>query len=812
MPGSSRGEDRACADCGRGRCPGAPARRTRLGGEPGARGRRRRGELPEHRRDRLRRRRAGERQRPGRRHAARTPPSRRPARGTPTCSTGSSTTSRSSGNTGTDSFTYTVSDGQGNTATGTVTATLWVDPPSSPGGVSISGPDAGSATVTWTASGARRLATGSTGTGVLVAGTSGPHLHRQRRCLRPVRYRFDDHGPQRRGLRGAAVRPRATGSAQLLTPTGLAVDVTDDPTSLLADLDRRRRSSGPWNVYRDGATAHQQHDPTPSRTPAWSPDASTATRCSSPSPRTSIAVYPREPPVRRSSGALPSSSAPSTDSSGTSAGTTGDPGSGHRPRARHPGRTPAGPRQSGLILQQDGARLRMAVTRPLIRSPTSARVAPAGDLGFPVSAERGDRAAGRRTAARLFEGGSIWSSAFTARPRAVRLGHRGRLGGERLGGGPAGLPGRRSWWTLPGGVWQAFEDGAVYWSAATGSHGVSGPIGEPLQVDRRTGRRPALPHHRRELRNPRRRLLPGLFQGGALHPLVRRHRGCAASSAPIRGDLDTPYAAAERRPWLPHHRRDLRTAPAAAAPRRFQGGSHLLVPRHRRLSHLRGACTTPGPALGFENGTLGYPTQRHHTCGLQRRRLLPDDTKTAPSSPHPPPAPKSACPGPLRDRLGRAPASRTAPWATPPSAINCGLQRRRLLPDDTKTAPSSPPPATGAQVSLSGSHRDSLGSAPASKNGTLGHPHTSAINADTIKDGGCYQMIPKRRHHLLTRHRRPSQPSTAPSAPPGPAPASENGTLGYPISDEKFVTGSYQQTFQGGWITIRPSGTTVVYR
>ena len=32
------------------------------------------------------------------------------------------------GNTGTDSFTYTVSDGQGSTATGTVTATLWVDP------------------------------------------------------------------------------------------------------------------------------------------------------------------------------------------------------------------------------------------------------------------------------------------------------------------------------------------------------------------------------------------------------------------------------------------------------------------------------------------------------------------------------------------------------------------------------------------------------------------------------------------------------------------------------------------------------------
>ena len=53
-------------------------------------------------------------------------------------------------NEGTDSFTYTVTDGQGNTSTATVTATLWVDP-AEPGNATISSAAPGSVTLHWSA-------------------------------------------------------------------------------------------------------------------------------------------------------------------------------------------------------------------------------------------------------------------------------------------------------------------------------------------------------------------------------------------------------------------------------------------------------------------------------------------------------------------------------------------------------------------------------------------------------------------------------------------------------------------------------------
>ena len=183
------------------------------------------------------------------------------------------------GNTGTDSFTYTVSDGNGNTATGTVTATLWVDP-AAPGGVSVSGSDVGSATVTWSAP-ARAASYRIYRNGLVVAGTSGLTFTDNSLVATGV-YRYGIAA-----LNGGVFEgPRSTlvyRQPQLLAPTGLAVDITDDPTTLAVTWSAGGKL-GPWKVYRDGALLTSSMTPAFEDT-AWSPDTSTATRCSTPSRR-----------------------------------------------------------------------------------------------------------------------------------------------------------------------------------------------------------------------------------------------------------------------------------------------------------------------------------------------------------------------------------------------------------------------------------------------------------------------------------------------------------------------------------------------
>ena len=364
-------------------------------------------------------------------------------------------------NTGTDSFSYTVTDGQGNMATGTVTATLWVDPPA-PTGLSITGSGVGSATVTWTAP-ARAASYRVYRDGLLVAGTSGLTFT-DNSLVATGGYRYEVAALNGGGFEG----PRSTRvyrQSQLTAPTGLAVDVTDDPTTLSLTWSAGG-NLGPWNVYRDGALL------TSRMTPAFEDTGLVTGR------GYSYQVQHAFPPTSTSV-FLPSAlSAPVTGTPGEPVttigrlfqdlgGTGGVLGPVTAPESAIPGGRQQS-HQNGLIVQQDGE-APVAVMRPLSTAYISAGGA-TGGLGFPLAEqETGLRASG---VAQLFEHGSIWYSPLVA-PSAIVVADVIEDGWAASGweDGSLGYPAIRSQAKV-GGVAQIFEGGGVWWSAATGSHGV----------------------------------------------------------------------------------------------------------------------------------------------------------------------------------------------------------------------------------------------------------------------------------------------------------------------------------------------------
>ena len=172
---------------------------------------------------------------------------RRPPRATAYIRPDGSTTAHL-GDTGTDSFTYTVSDG-GEHRTGTVTVTLWGRPPRTRGRRHHR-PAPGSATLTWTAPRAPP-STGSTGTDCS-SPRPGPDLHRRlgstTRQL-PVRARGAVNGG---GFGGAAVDHRlpAGATADVHRPRGGRHRRPDDA---VGGLVRRRASPVPGTCT---GTAH----------------------------------------------------------------------------------------------------------------------------------------------------------------------------------------------------------------------------------------------------------------------------------------------------------------------------------------------------------------------------------------------------------------------------------------------------------------------------------------------------------------------------------------------------------------------------
>jgi uncharacterized protein with LGFP repeats len=363
------------------------------------------------------------------------------------------------GGTGTDSFTYTVSDGQGNTATGMVTITLWSDLPA-PGSLTISSAALDSATVSWPA--ATNATKYQVFLGARLVGTTADLTWTDTGLLPHLQYGYRIASVNGGGFGGSQSTAVVYRQPQKQTPVGLAAAVTDDPTTL--SLTWTSAESGPWNVYRDGALV-----------------GSSPTRSF-----TDTGLVTGQPYSYQVQTPGSSSATSVTPSSALSAAVTATPvvlTDIDRFFRDHPGslgpvtvpeRAIAGGRQqdhqNGVIVQQDGE-TPWAVTGTLAGAYLGLDGA-TGDLGFPVAAqESGLRNGG---IGQFFENGSIWDSNATPPvivPWFVQDGW-ATTGWEE---GPLGYP-IGDLFEPDGGFAQDFEGGAVYWSEDTGSHGVASPI------------------------------------------------------------------------------------------------------------------------------------------------------------------------------------------------------------------------------------------------------------------------------------------------------------------------------------------------
>ena len=365
------------------------------------------------------------------------------------------------GNTGTDSFTYTVSDGQGNTATATVTATLWVDPVA-PARPAISSSAPGSMTLTWSAA-ARAEQYRVYRNGVLVQTTSAL-TWTDTGLADTSDYTYRLAGVNGGGFEGP-LSDAVFRQPRLPTPAGVTVELTNDPTSLLLTWNSGNWL-GPWAVYRDGALIASVLSPdfrdfglVTGREYGYQ------VQLVGPMPSAPVGISP--PSLL--SGAVRATPAPLTPIGWlvwNQGGTNGDLGPVTVPERAIPG----GRQQDhtrGVVLQQDGA-TPYPVTGAFAGAYSVAGGV-SGDLGFPLDDGqcwplRDDGCV------QFFEGGSIWSSGYTP-TRVVRQAIEDGWAATGWEEGPLGYPiGEQV--HLPGGVGQEFEGGTVYWSAATGSHGV----------------------------------------------------------------------------------------------------------------------------------------------------------------------------------------------------------------------------------------------------------------------------------------------------------------------------------------------------
>jgi uncharacterized protein with LGFP repeats len=363
---------------------------------------------------------------------------------------------------GTDSFTYTVTDGQGNTATGTVTATLWVDP-DIPGNPSITIPVPGSVTLTWSAA-ARADQYRIYRNNVLVDTTSG--LAWSDSGLLDSRYYiYSIAGVNGGGWEGPRTYLNREYGRQ--TPLNLVVELIDDPTAVSLTWDASGQW-GPWLVYRDGVhvgtTTESRFQESGLVTGhAYSYQVQLVDEAPRPYDYDVSPASPLSDPVL----ATPAPLSPIARLFWERGGRHGSLGPITVPERPIPG----GRQQDhayGTILQKDDDDP-LSVSLNLSGAYTAAG-GPSGDLGFPVAEQ--DCTLRDGGCVQVFEGGSIWRSWYTA-SRAVRPHIEDGWAAVDWEEGPLGYP-TGDQLTLPGGVWQAFEGGGVYWSAATGSHGVSG--------------------------------------------------------------------------------------------------------------------------------------------------------------------------------------------------------------------------------------------------------------------------------------------------------------------------------------------------
>ena len=500
------------------------------------------------------------------------------------------------GNTGTDSFTYTVSDGQGNTATGTVTATLWVDP-AAPAPLTISGSATDSVTLTWSAT-ENAVQYRVHRSGALLGTTSS--LTWTDSGLRPS----SDHWYQVTAVSGGGWSGPASSNVfrrpQQQTPSNVVVDATGAPTTLSLRWNGGEMY-GPWNVYRDGVRVA-------STLLSEYLDAGLTTgreyryQVQQAFPSSASAVYP---PSLLSDAvvATPGRPTPINRRFWELGGTYG--ALGPVTVAEHP--IPGGRRQdhqNGLILQQ-GDETPTAVTRPFATAYIGAG-GPGGHLGFPLSEQEGGLRDGG--IGQFFEGGSIWTSSYTPL-QVVRQVVEDGWAASGWEEGPLGYP-VSDQMVLRGGVKQEFEGGDVYWSASTGSHGVASPLWEPFTAAGGENGRLGYPTADENC------ALRGggcvqTFQGGLTYwsPTTGAHV--------VLGAIRTTYA---KQGWENGRlgyptTGELCGLRSSGCFQRFQGGSVYWSPASGAHVVL-GAIRDRWAGQGWENGRLGYPTTSER-CGLR---------------------------------------------------------------------------------------------------------------------------------------------------------------------------------------------------
>jgi uncharacterized protein with LGFP repeats len=356
---------------------------------------------------------------------------------------------------GTDSFTYTVSDGQGNTATGTVTVTLW-DNLAAPSGLTISSAGPDSVTLTWAP----------------VAGATQYRVHRAGGDVTTTGLTYTDTGladinsylwhvgaVNAGGFESSWSDP-VYRDYKLSTPTSLTVRSASS-TSLSVDWDGA--GVGLWEVYRDGVlvasptvTEFVDSGLVTGREYSYQVQSAYPSTTTIVRPPSALSAVVRGTPV------------PSAIEQ-FSADHSADLGPVTVPERAIPGGRQQD-HQNGLVVQQDGDQA-LAVLKPFSTAYLAVG-GPTGDLGFPFAEQQSGLRDGG--SGQLFEGGSIWHTALDETWLVYQVIENGWAvtGWEE---GPLGYPVDEL--VEEGGVWgQAFEGGAVFWSVETGSHGVSGEI------------------------------------------------------------------------------------------------------------------------------------------------------------------------------------------------------------------------------------------------------------------------------------------------------------------------------------------------
>jgi uncharacterized protein with LGFP repeats len=365
-------------------------------------------------------------------------------------------------------------------------------------------------------------------------------------------------------------------------------------------------------------------------------------------------------------------------------------------------------------------------------------------------------------------------------------------------GGATGPLGPYTTWVIcglgGGGCGQVFQNGTLYWSAATGVHAVVEPYLSAWGVQRESG----------PLGYPTTDLICGLRDGGCgqVFQNGRIFNAPATGIFALTGAIHDSWVARGSEvgtlgyPTSPQYcgLKD------GGCKQEFQGGT-LLSSRAGGTRAVSGPVAAAYAASGNEGGTMGYPTTEV-VCGLkdggcgqtfENGRIFYSPATGA-----------RAVRGPIHTAW-TAQGSELGPLGYPTGDQICGLANGGCKQTfQGGTLYSSP---TTGTFPVSGTIATAWATT-GSEGGALGYPTTGLICG--LKDSGCGQVFQNGRIYSTT--------ATGAHAVSGAiqnawiATGWETGSLGYPTGDQicGLANGGCKQTFQGGTMYTSPAGSYVV--